>query len=180
MHLRGERHTTLRMLRSALAFTLAGTRTCDEIHDLYARGQRAAIVQGFYFNSWLGGDAPTTDPLLALLKELDIGQRRRPPARPHAELHLARRGRRQPVERSSSPLPNGADYDRSMLRKLFEELPGNSNGADRTGRQRIRPTSRMMRRRTFFERRDSNWTQMLPYRSASRLLALIRDGRDVG
>jgi hypothetical protein len=34
----------------------------------------------------------------------------------------------------------------------------------------------MLRRRTFFERRDGAWTQMLPYRSADRLLALIRDG----
>src|SRR5207249_10740087 len=35
-HLRGRLHITMRDLRSALAFTLGGTRDCDEIHALYA------------------------------------------------------------------------------------------------------------------------------------------------
>jgi hypothetical protein len=34
-HLRGRLHITLRDLRSALAFMLAGTRDCDEVHELY-------------------------------------------------------------------------------------------------------------------------------------------------
>lgn len=172
VHLRGEKHTTVRMLRSALAFTLAGTRTCDEIHDLYARGQREAIVQGFYFNSWLGGAAPPTDPLLAQLKELDVGLGGDPqldrvlsftsPAGGHSErllLTFAERG----------------DYDRSVLRKIFEELPDNSHdGPARTAAHQVYLT--MVRRRTFFERRDGGWRQMLPYRAADRLLGLIRDG----
>ena len=38
---------------------LVGTRDCDEIHELYQAGDRDEIVQGFYFNSWMGGDRPT-------------------------------------------------------------------------------------------------------------------------
>ena len=44
-HLRGRLHITLRDLRSALAFTLVGTRDCDEIHELYRTGRRDEIVR---------------------------------------------------------------------------------------------------------------------------------------
>ena len=71
-HLRGRLHITLRDLRSALAYTLVGTRDCDEIHELYRTGQRNEIIQGFYFNSWRGGDAPNADRLLTLLSEVDV------------------------------------------------------------------------------------------------------------
>ena len=44
-HLRGRLHITLRDLRSALAYMLVGTRDCDEIHDLYKKGQdRKSVV----------------------------------------------------------------------------------------------------------------------------------------
>ena len=51
--LRAKLHITLRDLRSALAFMIAGTRNCDEIHDLYENGSRDEIIKGFYFNSWM-------------------------------------------------------------------------------------------------------------------------------
>ena len=69
----GDLHITLRDLRSALAYMLVGIRDCDEIHALYANGKAEEIANGFYFNSWMGGDTPTGDRLLALLKDVDIG-----------------------------------------------------------------------------------------------------------
>ena len=71
-HLRGRLHITLRDLRSALAYTLAGQRDCDEIHELYSRGgpeARREILSGFYFNAWSGGLGGSDDRLLRLLAE---------------------------------------------------------------------------------------------------------------
>src|SRR4029077_19922740 len=79
-HLRGRLHITMRDLRSALAFTLAGTRDCDEIHALYASPgaeARRQIMEGFYFNSWRGGEG-SADRLLSLLREIDVGEATNP------------------------------------------------------------------------------------------------------
>ena len=76
-HLRGRLHVTLRDLRSALAFMLAGTRDCDDVHSLYNSGTSHAvqdILGGFYFNSWLGGERGSSDRLISLLKEIDVGE----------------------------------------------------------------------------------------------------------
>ena len=57
-HLRGRLHVTMRDLRSAFAFTLAGTLDCDQIHALYetpGADSRREILNGFYFNAWQGG-----------------------------------------------------------------------------------------------------------------------------
>jgi len=175
VHLRGEKHTTVRMLRSALAFTLAGTRTCDEIHELYTRGQRTAIVQGFYFNSWLGGDALTSDPLLEQLQALDVGRVVDPQLDRMLSFTSPAAGADSRSERLLFTFAERGDYDRGLLRKLFEELPDNSNGGPERAAAHQAYLA-MLRRRTFFERRDAGWAQMLSYRSADRLLALIRDG----
>ena len=70
-HLRGRLHVTMRDLRSALAFTLAGARDCDEIHAAVRQFQvprpAGAILDGFYFNAWQGGGSG--DRLLALLRQ---------------------------------------------------------------------------------------------------------------
>src|SRR5205814_70135 len=72
-HLRGRLHITMRDLRSALAYMLVGNRDCDEIHALYARADRSAILRSFYFNSWMGGESNEADRLLALLAQIDVG-----------------------------------------------------------------------------------------------------------
>ncbi len=169
-HLRGRLHVTLRDLRSALAFMLAGTRNCKEIHQLYDSGDREAIAQSFYFNSWMGGDAPTADRLLDLLKEIDVGEASDPRidrglgfVSPAAERNLLR-------------FDGRGHCDVDVLRGLFDALPRDFSG--QLSSQRARAHQRylaMARRRAFFERRDNAWRQMLPYRSAGRMLSLIRD-----
>ena len=72
--LRAKLHITLRDLRSALAFTIAGTRSCEEIHTLYEQGEREEIIRGFYFNSWAAAEAVQHDRLLRLLQEVDVGR----------------------------------------------------------------------------------------------------------
>ena len=173
-HLRGRLHITLRDLRSALAFMLVGTRDCDEIHTLYKKGQRDEIVQGFYFNSWKGGDAPNADRLLSLLAQVDVAEADDP--RLDRALDFV-----SPAEdRTLFRFEGRGSYDREVLRSLYDELPRDASGkasAYRTDAHRRFVA--MARRRAFFERRDAGWRSMLPYRTAEELLAVVRGEQDV-
>ena len=175
-HLRGRLHITLRDLRSALAYTLVGTRDCDDIHELYRTGQRNEIVQGFYFNSWRGGDEPNADRLLTLLGDVDVAAGDDPrldraldfvsPAEDRTLFRFERRG----------------NYDREILRSLYDELPHDVSGRASIHRAKAhRRFIAMARRRAFFERRDAGWRSMLPYKTADELLSVVRgDSRPEG
>jgi len=168
-HLRGRLHITLRDLRSALAYMLVGTRDCDEIHDLYKKGQRDEIVQGYYFNSWKGGDAPNADRLLTLLSEVDVAEADDP--RLDRALDFV-----SPTEdRTLFRFERRGNYDREIMRSLYDELPRDVSG--RVSLHRAETHQRfiaMARRRAFFERRDSGWRAMLPYKTADELLSIVR------
>ena len=172
-HLRGRLHITLRDLRSALAFMLVGTRDCDEIHELYRTGQRNEIIQGFYFNSWRGGDAPNADRLLTLLSEIDVADADDP--RLDRALDFV-----SPAEdRTLFRFEQRGSYDREILRSLYDELPRDVSG--RASAHRIEAHRRfiaMARRRAFCERRDNGWRSMLPYATADELLAVVRGERE--
>ena len=173
-HLRGRLHVTMRDLRSALAFTLAGARDCDQIHALYASSgtdARRRILDGFYFNAWQGGDSG--DRLLALLQQVDVGEATNPD-----------------VDRALDYLPPGAaettrfafeqrgDYDTQLLERLHSELPADA-AAPATGRMAAhRDYVAMLRRRQFFERRDERWQEMLPYRNHGEFWRLVAGRAD--
>jgi hypothetical protein len=171
-HLRGQLHITLRDLRSALAYTLVGIRDCDEIHELYRTGRRDEIIQGFYFNSWRGGDAANADRLLSLLSEVDVADNDDP--RLDRGLDFV-----SPAEdRTLFRFEQRGHYDREILRSLFEELPRDVSGKISAHRSSAhRRFIGMARRRAFFERRDSGWRTMLPYKTADALLAVVRGER---
>jgi serine/threonine protein kinase len=171
-HLRGRLHITLRDLRSALSYTLVGTRDCEEIHELYRTGRRDEIVQSYYFNSWKGGDAPNADRLLTLLSEVDVAEPDDPrldraldfvsPADDRTLFRFERRG----------------NYDREILRSLYDGLPRDVSGRATAHRAEAhRRFIAMTRRRAFFERRDAAWRTMLPYKTADELLAVVRGDR---
>ena len=168
-HLRGRLHITLRDLRSALAFTLVGTKDCDEIHELYKSGRRDEIVQGFYFNSWKGGDAPNADRLLTLLGDVDVAGTDDP--RLDRMLDFVS----PDDDRSLFRFERRGNYDRDVLRRLYEELPRDFSGRASVHRAEAhRRFIAMARRRGFFERRDSSWRSMLPYKTAEEMLAVVR------
>ena len=172
-HLRGKLHITLRDLRSALAYMLTGTRNCQQIHALYASGRRNEIIQSFYFNSWMGGEGETSDRLLSLLKEVDVGEATDP--RLDRSLDFV-----SPAEdRGLFGFEQRGQCDRDILRRMFEDLPREFTG--RPGAFRGESHHRylgMARRRAFFERRDSGWKYMLPYRTADRMSAII-EGKEL-
>lgn len=171
-HLRGRLHITLRDLRSALAFTLVGMRDCDEIHELYQSGRRNEIAQGFYFNSWKGGDSPNADRLLSLLSEVDVAGSDDP--RLDRMLDFVS----PDDDRSLFRFERRGNYDRDVLRRLYEELPRDFSGRPTTYRADAhRRFIAMARRRAFFERRDNAWRAMLPYKTADELLSVVRGER---
>jgi hypothetical protein len=171
-HLRGRLHITLRDLRSALAFMLVGRRDCDSVHDLYRTGGLETlrqILDGFYFNAWMGGAQGSGDRLLALLQEIDIGEVSNPALDRLFDFH-------QPniQEMRQFRLAERNTYDDALFTKVFETLPRTyTTGTDPAGMHRHRDYVAMLRRRYYFERRDEGWPEMLPYRSAGHFLSLV-------
>jgi hypothetical protein len=168
--LRGKRHITLRDLSSALAFTLTSARDCEEIHALYQYGKRDELLDSYYFNAWTGGNHQQADPLLSLLREIDVGNVSE--ARIDRNLDF-----RQPVS-----LPGlmdfearTGDYDRQVLNTIYKELPCDPGGNAQTRFNRHQSYVRAMRRLHYFECRDESWRTLLPYQSAERMLRMIRE-----
>jgi serine/threonine protein kinase len=174
-HLRGRLHITLRDLRSALAYTIAGTRNCDQIHELYSHGtpeSRMAILNGYYFNAWMGGITGNSDRLLTLLREIDIGATSSPNHdRTFAFLEPSRHAENERLNFSDR-----SKHDTDLLERIFNDL-------SRDYSSKISPPEiqahityvAMLRRRYYFERRDENWQSMLPYHSKLELLDLIKN-----
>lgn len=169
VHLRGRLHITMRDLRSALSFMLIGNRDCAEIHALYAEGKYAEVARSYYFNSWMGGDQPNADRLIKQLRELDVGQLEDP--RFDRGLDFV-----QPDDRALFRFERRSVYDFDVLKRLFGELPrGVSESTVRQRAKKHRDYVAMARRKHFFERRDNSWERMLPYRSAKRMVDVVRD-----
>lgn len=167
-HLRGRLHITMRDLRSALSFMLIGNRDCSEIHALYAAGKHDEVARSYYFNSWMGGGQHTSDRLLTLLSELDVGKQEDP--RFDRGLDFV-----QPDDRALFRFERRGKFDFEVLKRLFDELPrGVSDSSVRQRARKHREYVAMARRKHFFERRDASWEKMLPYRSAKRMVEIVR------
>lgn len=163
-HLRGRLHITMRDLRSSLAFMLAGVLDCDGIHQLYQRTGEEALEQiwgGFYFNSWCGGSAGANDRLISLLKEIDVAA----VSNPALDRELGFFNPRAKVM-SRFSFTDRASYDDELIEVLFHNLPRDYSSKNRSRLiDKHRNYLAHARRRYFFERRDSSWKEMLPYRS---------------
>jgi hypothetical protein len=171
-HLRGRLHITLRDLRSSFAFMLTSARDCAEIHKIYAEGRRAEIAAGFYFNAWMGAESSTVDRLLTLLEGVDVGFVNDP--RLDRSLDFVSPGQ----ESSRFGFASRGSYDHDVLRALYDNLPRDVSGRPTVHRVAThRRYVAMARRRSFFERRDAGWKEMLPYRSANRMVEVVRGER---
>jgi serine/threonine protein kinase len=167
-HLRGRLHITMRDLRSALSFMLIGNRDCSEIHALYAAGKYDEVARSFYFNSWMGGGQTTSDRLLSLLSDLDVGKQEDP--RFDRGLDFVK-----PDDRALFRFERRGQFDFEVLKRLFGDLPrGVSGSSVRQRARKHREYVAMARRKHFFERRDASWEKMLPYRSAKRMVEIVR------
>jgi hypothetical protein len=173
-HLRGRLHVTLRDLRSALAFMIAGTRDCNDVHELYRNSDPQAlqeILSGYYFNAWMGGVHGSEDRLISLLREIDVGAVSNPELdRAFALLSPDDR------ELSRFSFAERNSYADDLLQKAFTDLPIDFSAKIGTERRAVyKRYVAMARRRHYFERRDEGWQQMLPHASASEFLQLVSE-----
>ena len=171
-HLRGRLHITMRDLRSALAFMLVGTLDCDGIHRLYQHGgeeNQNRILDGFYFNSWLGGGEGSNDRLISLLREIDVAQ----VSNPELDREL---GFLNPKTKAMSrfSFAERSAYDEELVETAFHSLPRDYSSKNRA-RLIVKHRNYLshIRRRYFFERRDTCWKEMLPYGSIDPFLDAI-------
>jgi serine/threonine protein kinase len=175
-HLRGRLHITMRDLRSALAYMLVGTQDCDGIRQLYQNGGEETqnrILDGFYFNSWLGGAEGSNDRLIALLREIDVAE----VSNPDLDREL---GFLNPKTKAMSrfTFAERTGYDDVLVETLFRDLPRDYSSKNRSRLiAKHRNYLSHMRRRHFFERRDTGWKEMLPYRSIDLFLDAIKQLR---
>ena len=171
--LRAKLHITMRDLRSALAFMIAGTHDCDEIHELYDRGGRDEIAKGFYFNSWAGIGGDKRDRLLRLLRDVDVGQTSDPKLDRSFDFHPP-----DPAPALMDFEPRGR-YDRDLLLAFYNEMQGDFASRNNRARfRRHRDYVALLRRRHFFEARDDSWRNLIPYSAASAMLTLLATHRD--
>jgi hypothetical protein len=177
-HLRGRLHITMRDLRSALAFMLVGTRDCEGIHQLYQNGgeeNQNRILDGFYFNAWLGGSEGSSDRLIKELGDIDVAE----VSNPDLDRQL---GFLNPKARAMSrfSFAERSGYDDELIEALFRNLPRDYSSKNRS-RLIIKHRNYLshLRRRHYFECRDSvenkPWETMLPYGHIDSFLSAIRE-----
>lgn len=166
--LRGKLHITLRDLGSAIAYMLVGERNCDEIKELYESDAHQEILQGYYFNSWMGGDGEQRDRLLKLLQEIDLGMAS--DARLDRSLDY-----REPSElKGLKAFTDRGGFHLEILERMHGELPW-EYGNDHSARfDKHRRYVSVLRRLHFFERRDDGWRTMLPYTNGKEMLDFVR------
>ncbi|SDT60882.1 methylation-associated defense system protein kinase MAD6 [Actinoplanes derwentensis] len=164
--LRGVQHVTMRDVGSALAYLLTSGRNCEQIHQLYASGDSDTILDGFYFNSWIG-PAGGRDRLLSLLSQLDVAVS----ADPALDRRLDYVG--PDAGRALMTIDQRGDYDLRLLTDAFVKLP---RGAAATAEESTahRRYLAAARRRFYFECVDADRSAgMLPYRSAQTFTRLL-------
>lgn len=184
-HLRRRLHITIRDLRSALAYMLAGTSDCDEIHTLLADpAQRSEYLARFYYNALFGDGTTariTQDRLIRLLVEVDPGRVSNP--RLDAVLTF---GAQQELKllppfdaRSAFDLELVQEQRKgreSAAQRLLTVETGNQDQqmfAENFAREFQQPPHIMLRRKVFFERVDNEWRNMLPYTRYEEFLELV-------
>ncbi|MER5623050.1 protein kinase [Streptosporangium sp. NPDC002544] len=165
-HLRGHLHTTLRDLRSGLAFMLTSGRSCEQIRELYRDGDAEAILDGFYFNSWAGVPG-TRDRLLAFLREVDVA------AVPDPALDRQIDYVGPDAGQAVMTVDQRENHDVRLLGELFERLPRSAAPSARQVTAHLGYVA-SARRRFYFECVDDRRSRrLLPYRSAERFLGAL-------
>ena len=115
-----------------------------------------------------GGGDITSDRLLTLLRELDVGKQEDPCFDRGLDFV-------QPDDRALFRFERRGQFDFEVLKRLFGDLPrGLSDSTVRQRARKHREYVAMARRKHFFERRDASWEKMLPYRSAKRMVEIVR------
>jgi serine/threonine protein kinase len=171
--LRRRLHITMRDLRSVLAFSVAGNRTCDDIVKLVEANDGKALLAGHIYNAVFAGSehlavhdavaGARQDRLLTLVGTLDVART----ADPGDDGRLWTLG-----ADAIRPDPRGVTRsDRLLLGELRERLPNSAEQLnDRQARADLRLLQASLRRKLYLEREDPGWLRMLPYDRLDRFV----------
>lgn len=164
--LRRRLHITMRDLRSALAYVVAGSRTCEEIVDLVDRAEPQPLIAGHMYNALFAAsdsleppawaDDASRDRLLNIVGTLDVART----ADPEEDARLWVLGLD-----ALRPEPAGLHRsDRMLLAQLRDRLPQSAlQLMDDRVQADLRLLHGSLRRKLLLEREDPGWTSMLPY-----------------
>ncbi|WP_254433090.1 MULTISPECIES: hypothetical protein [unclassified Dolichospermum] len=123
----------------------------------------------------MGGIEGSGDRLISLLREIDLGETSNPSLdRSFAFLKPSAKemGRFNFSDRSRN--------DDHLLQRAFDELPRDYRSKiEENGQKVYKQYIAMLRRRQYFERRDSGWQRMLPYRHFEYFLKLVTKQEDL-
>jgi len=187
VHLRRRAHITMRDLRSALSWLLLRDTSCDDIAALLtsmdhvpseeARAEkRNTLVHLAYPAAYMANDgvrrAAIDDRLVRLLREADVGL-----------VDAPRLDRRLDAAPDSAvpwmAFDDRSSYQRELLHAWASAGPQSVEDASPAevllSRRRV---VAMWRRWAYFERRDSGWADMLPYRSLELLERMLQARND--
>jgi serine/threonine protein kinase len=187
VHLRRRLHVTMRDLRSALSWLLLRDHGCDDVallldrlgagHSEADRSDARSVLVHLGYPAAFAADgaaqlATVDDRLVRLLRETDVGLVNDP--------QLDRRLDADPGAAVPWMAFDGrSGYLRALLRVWSDDGPRTAEDADlRTLLDRRRRAVGMWRRWAYFERQDSGWTGMLPYRSLGLLEGVLNPTDD--
>jgi hypothetical protein len=176
--LRRRLHITMRDLRSALAFVVAGSRDCSQIVRLVEEPEPATLLWGYLYNSLFAGSPVETVPpapgdanrdrLLALLGTLDVART----TDPGEDVRLWIDG-----AAAIGPSDSSIEADLLLLEHLRDTIPqGADDLLDPATRGHLRFLQASLRRKLFLQRDDPGWIEMLPYRQLGDFLRQLADG----
>ena len=177
VRMRRRLHITMRDLRSALAFVVAGNRTCSEIVNLVDSGETKPLLAGHVYNSLFAAssaagpdayaDDAFNDRLLQEVGLLDVART----ADPDDDARLWLLG----TAGVRSDPPGLVRNDRALLDELRTRLPLDGTELRKpVVKDEVRFLHASLRRKLFLEREDPDWLAMLPF---SRLAQFMRQLR---
>lgn len=186
LHFRKRIHVTVRDLRSVLAFTLFGKKTCREIDAEIQSGQ-TDFTDRYYYNAVF--NATEKDRILGLLRETDVGMASAPQVDSKLSFTKPRTSDfRRLFSSFDDPKPDESRtrIDEDDLLRLFHAKPTSPDQRTPAALASAQKYVIAMRRKMFFEgRRDtaagprpSLIEELLPYDKLRNFIEFIRSGQD--
>lgn len=194
LHFRKRLHVTVRDLRSALAFTLFGKKSCSQIIEAIKQGQ-ADFFESYYYNAIFA--EKEKDRVIGFIREFDIGKAATP----------------QMDSRLSFSQPKTSDFrnlfldltnnrvahcgrtraDEEDLFRLFVSRPRSLEERTKPALDLARQYVVSVRRKLFFEgslrkylgdgttvEENSIWAELLPFDRLQDFISFVETGQDPG
>jgi hypothetical protein len=189
LHFRKRIHLTVRDLRSVLAFTLFGKKSCAQI-DAEVQAGTSDFTRSYYYNALFHPDEK--DRAISLLREFDIGLAASPSL--DSQLSFTRptspefKGLFHRFENPRQPARGRSDTDEIDLAELFKQKPTSSDARTPARLEAAKRYVQSARRKLYFEGRFPDQegkerivpVQLLAYDNLGDFMSFVGTGTDTG